>query len=107
MLADQILPFLFHLRLPFTLPDGVGALDVHGDKAVQEVCTRFYKKYYHQKQQRKLLLGINPGRFGGGVTGIPFTDPIRLEHECGISNAWPKKQELSSLYIYDMIKAFG
>jgi hypothetical protein len=54
-----------------------------------------------------MIIGINPGRFGGGVTGIPFTDPIRLETECGIINNWPKKQELSSLFMYDMINAFG
>ena len=50
--------------------------------------------------QRHLLLGINPGRFGGGVTGIPFTDPIRLQNVCGIENNFEKKQELSSVFIY-------
>ena len=53
------------------------------------------------------MLGINPGRFGGGVTGIPFTDPIRLEKECGIKNDFIKKQELSSVFIYEMINAYG
>jgi len=52
-------------------------------------------------------LGINPGRFGGGVTGIPFTDPIRLEKVCGIKNDFLKKQELSSVFIYSMIEAYG
>lgn len=54
-----------------------------------------------------MIFGINPGRFGGGVTGIPFTDPIRLEKDCGIPNSWQKKQELSSLFIYEMINKFG
>lgn len=54
-----------------------------------------------------MVIGINPGRFGGGVTGIPFTDPIRLHQDCGIDNPWSKKQELSSVFIYEMIKAFG
>ena|SRR5450432_658912 len=54
-----------------------------------------------------MIIGINPGRFGGGVTGIPFTDPIRLQNDCGIENNWVKKQELSSLYVYEMINAFG
>jgi len=39
--------------------------------------------------------------------GIPFTDPIRLQNDCGIPNIWPKKQELSSLFIYNMIDAFS
>lgn len=54
-----------------------------------------------------MMIGINPGRFGGGVTGIPFTDPIRLEQHCGIANSFPKKQELSSVFMYEMMNAFG
>jgi len=107
MLADQILRFLFQLQLPFALPDGISVLDVHKDTAVQAACTAFYKKYYSQKNKRKILLGINPGRFGGGVTGIPFTDPIRLESACSIHNDFAKKQELSSVFMYEMIEAYG
>jgi hypothetical protein len=82
-------------------------LDAHKRKDVQEVCTSFYKKYYNNSTKRHALIGINPGRFGGGVTGVPFTDPIRLEKVCGIKNDFVKKQELSSVFIYDMIAAFG
>ncbi len=71
------------------------------------ICRAFYHKYYNDQNKRVMIIGINPGRFGGGVTGIPFTDPIRLQNECNIENVWPKKQELSSLFMYDMIKAFG
>lgn len=70
-------------------------------------CKTFYTKFYHDHLTRRMIIGINPGRFGGGVTGIPFTDPIRLEKACGIANDWPKKQELSSLFVYEMIEAFG
>lgn len=105
--ADNILHFLFNLQLPFKLPKDVEVLDAHQRKDVQAVCTAFYKKYYNDNSQRHLLLGINPGRFGGGVTGIPFTDPIRLEKVCSIGNDFQKKQELSSVFIYEMIEAFG
>lgn len=54
-----------------------------------------------------MLVGINPGRFGGGVTGIPFTDPVRLQRDCGIPNECVKKQELSSVFMYEMISALG
>jgi len=54
-----------------------------------------------------MILGINPGRFGGGITGIPFTDPIRLLDVCGIINSWTKKQELSSLFVYEVIEHYG
>src|SRR5262249_25006616 len=106
-LADKILDFLFHLELPFNLPESVGVMDVHKDLKIQNVCISFYKKFYSDSYPRYLVLGINPGRFGGGVTGIPFTDPIRLEKDCGIKNDFLKRQELSSVFIYSMIEAYG
>jgi len=36
------------------------------------VADEFYHKYYNDYNSRLLILGINPGRFGGGLTGIPF-----------------------------------
>lgn len=105
--AEHILDFLFHLELPFKLPNKIEVLDVHRDPAVQAACTAFYKKFYNDQRKRHLLIGINPGRFGGGITGIPFTDPIRLQNDCGIENNFQKKQELSSAFIYDMINAYG
>ncbi|HWB28107.1 MAG TPA: uracil-DNA glycosylase family protein [Chitinophagaceae bacterium] len=106
-LANNILSFLSNIQLPFTLPAGVEVLDVHKEAAVQNVCRQFYHKFYNDNAPRHMLLGINPGRFGGGVTGIPFTDPIRLQNDCGITNDFQKKQELSSVFIYNMITGFG
>jgi len=65
------------------------------DEEVKRVTGVFFKKYYNDRKHRTLILGINPGRFGAGVTGLTFTDPIRLEAECGIPNKFDKKQELS------------
>ncbi|MEP6845264.1 MAG: uracil-DNA glycosylase family protein [Panacibacter sp.] len=106
-LAQQIPDFLFNLQLPFTMPDNIEVLDVHKVPAVQTACRSFYEKFYNDRNKRHLLIGINPGRFGGGVTGIPFTDPIRLQNDCGIPNSFQKKQELSSAFIYEMINAYG
>ncbi len=106
-LAHNILSFLFNLKLPFKLPNNIEVLDAHQREDVQEACKLFYTKYYSDNNKRILLLGINPGRFGGGVTGIPFTDPVRLEKVCGIENDLQKKQELSSVFIYEMIAAYG
>jgi hypothetical protein len=105
--AENVLEFLFGLHLPFKLPGGIEVMDVHKISPVQVACKTFYKKFYHDYNKRHLLIGINPGRFGGGITGIPFTDPIRLQNDCGIGNEFQKKQELSSVFIYDMIHAFG
>jgi hypothetical protein len=105
--ADNILHFLFNLKIPFKLPEDVEILNAHQREDVRNICTSFYKKYYDDNEKRHVLVGINPGRFGGGVTGIPFTDPIRLEKICGIQNDFQKKQELSSVFIYQTIEAFG
>jgi len=54
-----------------------------------------------------MILGINPGRFGAGVTGIPFTDTIRLKEKCGLSIQGLKTYETSSVFIYEMIDNYG
>ena len=105
--ADKMLAFIQELRFPAALPDGIEVMTPFDNAETMSACRSFYQKFYSDKQQRRMIIGINPGRFGGGVTGIPFTDPIRLQNDCGIENDWIKKQELSSLYIYEMIKAFG
>ena len=77
------------------------------DDETERIVKLFYNKYYSDNNSRYCIIGINPGRFGGGVTGIPFTDPIRLEKDCHIKTNLPRKQELSSVFVYDMISAFG
>lgn len=67
----------------------------------------FLDKYYADLNSRRLILGINPGRFGAGVTNVAFTDPVLLESECGIPNSFDKRSELSAVFIYRMINEMG
>jgi hypothetical protein len=53
-----------------------------------------------------LLLGINPGRYGAGITGINFTAPKQLREYCKIENPF-SGSELSAEFIYTMIEAYG
>ncbi len=99
--------FLSKLQLDFRLPEGIGLLYPYHEAEVERVCKIFYGKFYREGPDRIFLIGINPGRFGAGITGIPFTDPIRLEEKCRIPNAFDKRPELSSVFIYDMIDAYG
>ncbi|HVV55873.1 MAG TPA: uracil-DNA glycosylase family protein, partial [Mucilaginibacter sp.] len=71
------------------------------------ISEQFYRKYYSDNNKRHLILGINPGRFGAGLTGIPFTDPKRLVSECGIPYTGKPAHEPSSVFVYEMINAFG
>ena len=107
LFSDNILTFFKHLHLNIDLPHEIEVMNPFKDKATMQICTQFYKKYYSDNNKRRMIIGINPGRFGGGITGIPFTDPIRLKKECGIENSWQQKQELSSVFVYDVVNAFG
>ena len=71
------------------------------------ISSSFYKKYYNDNNSRHLILGINPGRFGAGLTGIPFTDPKRLKTNCNIKFNGALAHELSSVFVYDVINEFG
>ena len=107
MFADSILQFLKQLKITTPLPKGVEVLNPYRNEITYALCEQFYNKYYGDNNNRRLILGINPGRHGAGLTGIPFTDPIKLEMYCGIPNNLPKKSELSADFIYQMILAYG
>jgi hypothetical protein len=107
MLDSEILTFYKTLKIAAKLPKGIEVMNPYQDAYAFSLCDKFYHQYYHDRWQRTLLLGINPGRFGSGITGISFTDPIKLEKECGIKNTFLKKSELSSEFIYAMIRSFG
>lgn len=62
----------------------------------------FYKKFLDDTRPRRVLMGINPGRHGGGITGIPFTDTKRLSAVCGIEWSGPNSHEPSSEFFYTM-----
>jgi hypothetical protein len=90
------------------LPPGIRMMNpfTESDQPLQ-IVEKFYRKYYSDHKPRHLILGINPGRFGAGLTGIPFTDPKRLESECQIGYIGKQTHEPSSVFIYEMIHAYG
>lgn len=107
LFSDQILHFVKTLSFQCDLPAEIKVMNPFLEEHTLDMCEKFYNKYYQDNDGRVMIIGINPGRFGGGVTGIPFTDPIRLQNICGIENKWPKKQELSSVFMYEMIQTLG
>ncbi len=107
--ADQILNFYNSFTLESTsLPKDVEVMNPYRNAPpeVQDVISRFYHKFYNDSKPRGLILGINPGRLGAGVTGIPFTDSYTLEQHCGIS--FPLiTRETSARFVYEVIDAYG
>ena len=106
--ADRIIAFNKSVNFTGILPEGIRIMNPFKEDAkVLPLASAFYKKYYDDNNKRLLILGINPGRFGGGVTGIPFTDSKRLVEQCAIPYTGKLTHEPSSVFIYEMIEAFG
>lgn len=99
--------FFSNLKAPDGLPPGVEILWPFDSPEVKRVMDVFYRKFFSDCRPRIFLIGINPGRFGAGVTGLCFTDPVNLARECGIPHELPGGRELSSDFVYRMTSAFG
>ena len=107
-LAERIIAFNRTLDFKGELPLGINIMNpFKGNGDILAVSSIFYRKYYIDNNPRHLILGINPGRFGAGVTGIPFTDTKRLTNECGLSYSGKETHEPSSVFVYEVIEAYG
>jgi len=106
--ADKVIEFNKNLKYTGKLPAGFRVINPYLDNPETiKVMEQFYHKYYNDSKQRKFIIGINPSRHGAGVTGIPFTDTKRLESVCGIKMKSAYTHEISSVFMYDMITAYG
>lgn len=106
--SDRIISFNHSLHPELRLPAGIRMMNPFREfPDALEASELFYRKYYSDNCNRKLILGINPGRFGAGVTGVPFTDPKRLTECCRIPWRGAMLHEPSSVFVYDMIEAYG
>lgn len=106
--AEKIIDFNSNLDYRGALPDGIRIMNPFRDNPeVLTVIKKFYCKFYSDNLERHLILGINPGRFGAGVTGIPFTDTKRMIEKCEIKIDGLETHETSSVFVYDVIEAFG
>lgn len=106
--AEKINAYNDSLEFPDFPVKGIRTMNPFREYPESREATRtFYDKYYNDSHPRYLIIGINPGRFGAGVTGIPFTDPKRLTEKCGIPYKGKMVHEPSSVFVYDMIDAYG
>jgi hypothetical protein len=107
--ADRIIEFNRKVDFNGSLPEGVKIMNPFRgeDDYILQVSSAFYRKFYDDNKPRHLILGINPGRFGAGFTGIPFTDTKRLTGDCGISYLGRQTHEPSSVFMYEIINEYG
>jgi hypothetical protein len=104
--ASKLIRFYQTLQPPLHLPKGIEVLFPQKNKEVMEVVKRFFTKYYNDNKKRWLLFGINPGRFGGGITDINFTAPRQLKQNCDIDHSFGNSSELSAEFIYEVIERY-
>jgi hypothetical protein len=106
--AQRVIRFNKSLQLDIPLPDGIRVMNPFRENPdALKVSSAFYKKFYNDNKKRRLILGINPGRFGAGVTGVPFTDTKRLQEKCGLQIPDTSTHEPSSVFVYEVIDAYG
>lgn len=105
-LADHIIRFYTKLKKPASLPKGVEILFPQESKEVMQTVKEFFNKYYNDNNPRRMIFGINPGRYGAGITGINFTAPRQLREYCEIDHPFGESSELSAEFIYEVIERY-
>jgi hypothetical protein len=106
-MADKLISFYRSIKPPLDLPKGIEVLYPQKDPEVISIVEQFFQKYFNNDHPRNLMLGINPGRYGAGMTGVNFTAPKQLKEYCGIDHHFKNSSELSAEFIYEMITAYG
>lgn len=104
--GSRVLRFYTGLVCPKP-PRNISVMNPYTDAYVRGYVRAFLHTYFLDNVERVLVFGINPGRFGAGITGVTFTDPVALAECCGIENDLPQRQELSSIFIYKVIERYG
>lgn len=92
---------------PCALASGIDILNPYLNTEVRKTFGQFVEKFYNDNYLRVAAIGINPGRFGAGITGISFTDPIALREELEIESKIIGKREISSEFIYRIVREMG
>lgn len=95
-----------HIEAP-KIPKQYLCMNPYKNQETLDIVFRFLAQYYNDSNIRTVLFGINPGRLGSGLTGISFTDPVRLKNILKMDHSFEMRPELSSEFIYEVIDAWG
>jgi len=105
--SSKAIKFYSNLSFSKKLPAGIMVMNPYKALGIRNYVESFFRKYFSDNNKRVFVFGINPGRFGAGLTGITFTDPVALAEFCGIQNNLPQNRELSSEFIYKLVDMCG
>lgn len=106
--AQRILEWYRTLEINVDLPAHIDVLNPYKEMSdsTYAALQEFYERYYSDERPRNLLMGINPGRLGAGLTGIPFTDTPALE-SIGIEMPEVNTTETSADFVWRVVEAYG
>ncbi len=77
--AQKAYDFYLNIELP-SVPSDIVAMNPYHNDETKKYSKIFLDKYFSDQQKRIFVFGINPGRFGAGLTGVTFTDPVALSY---------------------------
>jgi hypothetical protein len=102
----RVYDFYSRLESP-RVPRGVAVMNPYASPRTRKYARAFLSKYFDDDRARTLILGINPGRFGAGITGVTFVDPIGLARDHGIRHDLAEHPELSATFIALVVELLG
>jgi hypothetical protein len=102
----RVYDFYSRLESP-RVPRGVAVMNPYASPRTRKYARAFLSKYFDDDRARTLILGINPGRFGAGITGVTFVDPIGLARDHGIRHDLAEHPELSATFIALVVERLG
>jgi len=106
--GQRIERFLLGLQFDVALPPGFEVMQPYSLPEVRTNVHQMCRRYYTDTPNPRLpIWGINPGRLGGGITGLSFTDPYALHHLLGIGAETTMRREPSATFIQMVIEAYG
>lgn len=99
--------FLTTLSIDGSLPEGIEILYPYASDEVRRVVHEMCRRYYSSNGPRIGIWGINPGRFGAGLTGLAFTDPWAVENDLGIATSITGRREMSAEFMSKVVTVYG
>lgn len=109
--AQKVIEFNKKLsQISMELPDGfkiINPFNGSQKEIVNEISTAFYKKFYNDRNKRRIILGSSPARRGTAITGVPFEDAAHLQKETGIFIDKFYINKSSSFFLYEVIEKYG
>jgi hypothetical protein len=76
--AEKVIRFNRELDYAGDLPDGIRIMNPFKEnREIESISRAFYEKFYNDQSQRRIILGINPGRLERALQGSRL--PIRKD----------------------------